>query len=119
MERAKTARSKYLDMLLAIVGVVFLGSPLRSGPKLKSYAQWYMIFKGMLTESASEALQKDLVNDTGVLEDLLADFAKTTQLSWLRLQVRCFYELKRTQKVGFKDFVSSYRDVHTKRGCFD
>jgi hypothetical protein len=99
--------SRYLDILLATIGVVFLGSPLRHGPKLKTYAQWLLVFKGMLKNSEpSDELMKDLKNNTGVLKDLLRDFAETSQLPWLRLQIRCFYELKKTGKRGFEDFVS-------------
>jgi hypothetical protein len=57
----------------------------------------------------SDELMKDLQNNTGVLKDLLRDFAITTQLFWLRLQIRCFFELRQTQKKGFKDFVSGFK----------
>jgi hypothetical protein len=62
----------------------------------------------VMESNPSDELKKDLVKNTGVLKDLLRDFAETTQQPWLRLQIRCFYEMRKTKKPGFEDFVSSW-----------
>lgn len=106
IERAKMHQNPFLKILLATVGVIFLGAPLRSGPKLTKAGEWYTLFQGMLSKKPSDGVMKDLTRNTGVLRELLGDFARTANNDWLRLQIRCFYETKETEKRGYKDFVS-------------
>jgi hypothetical protein len=105
---ARSYNSKFINILLATVGIVFLGSPLRSGPELTTAAQWFLTFQGMFMESnPSQGVRRDLEQSNGVLRDLLEDFAKTAREPWLRLELRCFYELRRTEKKGFKSYVGN------------
>jgi hypothetical protein len=55
----------------------------------------------------SQQLRKDLESDTGVLEQLLQDFSATIMAKKFRFQIRCFYELRKTRKNGFVDYVST------------
>jgi hypothetical protein len=60
-----------------------------------------------MESSPSEGLKKDLEQNNGILRDLLEDFAKTAREPWLRLEILCFYELRKTEKIGFRDYVSN------------
>lgn len=89
------------------MGVMFLGSPLRRGPALTSLGRSAVALRSMWGREPSQQLRKDLESDTGVLQQLLEDFSATVIMKELRLQIWCFYELKRTRQIGFLDFVST------------
>ncbi|ERF73160.1 hypothetical protein EPUS_03001 [Endocarpon pusillum Z07020] len=93
--RAKGTQSRFLHILRATIGVMFLGSPLRRGPALTS-------------------LGRSAVALRSVLQQLLEDFSATVIMKELRVQIWCFYELKRTKKRGFLDFV-----VNRDAACID
>jgi hypothetical protein len=94
------------SILRAAFGVIFLGSPLRTGTKLTTTGQLFTMFKGMLSEKPSSNVMKDLTTNTGMLGKLLDNFATIANNDRCRLQLRCFYETKITKKLGIQDFVS-------------
>lgn len=100
LERANQVVGPWKDLLLSTIGVVFLGSPLRGTPHAGA-AKWIATIAGMLGHEPSSSLIEDLDGKSAVLDDLLYRFSLMANEDWLRLQVRCFFELHKTQVINF------------------
>lgn len=81
-------------------GVVFLGSPLR-GTRAATFAGWKNFVLGILgpAQGSSCTLLKELEENSGSLENLVAEFAKLTvqNRGQMGMEIRCFYETRKTQ----------------------
>ncbi|KAI9844522.1 MAG: hypothetical protein M1838_002149, partial [Thelocarpon superellum] len=99
IERASQMEARYKQLLRMTVGVIFLGSPLRGTP-YASATKWLTMIAGILGRRPSETLIRDLNGQSGVLDDLLSRFASVAQQPWFRLQIRCFFEMKKTQVIN-------------------
>lgn len=87
--------SKYSFVRQTAVGVVFLGTPFK-GTTAYRKAQWLIAYGGLMGEKTSVALIKDLDDGTGVLNDLVDDFARSANTKGYRLPMHCFFETKAT-----------------------
>jgi hypothetical protein len=85
-----------LQLLKSTVGVVFLGSPLRGTPYARA-VQWIVLLAKFFGKSPSDTLVRDLVGDTGVLDDLIHRFSYLAKSPKHRFQVRCFFETQKSQ----------------------
>jgi hypothetical protein len=85
--------SNYSFLWHATVGVVFLGTPFQGTPAFRQ-AQWLIAYEGLMGEKTSELVIKDLDQRTGVLNDLVQDFARSARMS--HLPIHCFFETRTT-----------------------
>lgn len=87
--------SNYSFVRYATVGVVFLGTPFK-GTDAHRKAQWLIAYGGLIGEKTSIELIKDLDKNTGVLNDLVDDFARSANTRNYHLPMHCFFETKAT-----------------------
>jgi hypothetical protein len=86
---------RYLDLRLAVAGIIFLGTPFR-GSDQAAYGQSLAKFIRLQQEESSYTLLDTLQKDSPSLDALSIDFWR----SYGNLDMVCFYE-KRDAKYGF------------------
>jgi hypothetical protein len=87
--------SNYSFLRHVTVGVVFLGTPFK-GTAAHRKAQWLIAYGDLIGEKTSVALIKDLDRSTGVLDDLVQDFARSARTDNYYLPIHCFFETETT-----------------------
>lgn len=87
--------SSYSFLRRATVGAVFLGTPFK-GTDAHRKAQWLVAYGGLIGEKTSAALIKDLDRNTGVLNNLIDEFALSANMDNYHLPISCFFETKPT-----------------------
>lgn len=98
INQAATQDSRYRDILLSVVGCVFLATPFQ-GSDASSHATWQVTIEGILGRGPgpSEVLVRALNTDHEELTGRARLFALTANANWLRLPVCCFFETKRSE----------------------
>jgi hypothetical protein len=87
--------SNYSFLRYATVGVVFLGTPFWGTPAHRK-AQWLIAYGKVIDEKTSTTLIKDLDKSSGVLDDLVCEFAQSAHRDTYRLPIHCFFKTKAT-----------------------
>ena len=88
--------SPFKQLLLSVVGVIFLGTPFRGSLSARAI-KWRLIVAGIMGKETSDRLMKDLEGNTGVLENLVQRFSEMAIQPWLQLPITCFYETQKSQ----------------------
>ena len=83
--------SSYSFVRRVTVGVVFLGTPFK-GTAAHTKAQWLTTYSDFRGEKTSFALIKDLDRSTGVLDDIIQEFARSSKTKDYYLPIYCFFE---------------------------
>ena len=96
LNRAAQKNSQYSNILNALIGAIFLGTPFL-GTRAVREVNWLLIVGGIMGDKVSKSLVKDLDARTGGVKKLVQEFAEIANASWLRLPIRCFYETQRTE----------------------
>ena len=91
--RASEDQARYASFLNSVVGIIFLGTPLRGTP-VASMAQWIGLIHGFVGKETSDTLLKELEDRNDMLGHVIQEFAKIARLC--KLEIRCFYETRRT-----------------------
>ena len=92
--RAFEHQARYASFLNSVVGIIFLGTPLRGTP-VASMTQWVGLIHGFVGKETSDTLLMELEDRNDMLGHVIQDFAKMARLC--KLEIRCFYETRRTQ----------------------
>ena len=92
--RAFENQSHYASFHDSVVGIIFLGTPLRGTP-VASMAQWLGLIHGFVGKEISDTLLMELEDRNDMLGHVIQEFAKMARLC--KLEIRCFYETRRTQ----------------------
>ncbi|RDW57837.1 hypothetical protein BP5796_12638 [Coleophoma crateriformis] len=93
--KAHRNEKTYTSFLHSILGVVFLGTPLRGTP-LTTAAEREIFVRGILGETtSSKTLLSEIKELSNTLEALVDDFADMARE--LNYEIRCFFETKKTQ----------------------
>jgi hypothetical protein len=110
--------SNYSFLRHATVGAVFLGTPFK-GTAAHRKAQWLVAYGGLMGEKTSVALIKDLDRSTGVLDDLVYEFALSAHTDNYHLPISCFFETKATNlsKKVLPKSLSNYLKVEEFVSC--
>lgn len=98
VDAGSNGNGRHRQMLTSTVGAVFLGTPLRGTPYANA-TNLIMTVSGILGMEPEEGLVRDLTGNTGVLRDLLKQFAALIRQPWLLLEIKCVFETKKTQMV--------------------
>ena len=94
MYTASLAGSRYIDLLSAVSGVVFLGTPLR-GTTIAKLTQWISFLRSIWGKETSSTLLRRLEDQDPYLESVVQGFAS---LAIARsIPVHCFYETRETR----------------------
>lgn len=61
------------------------------------------MFTRLIGCDPSESLIQDLDGHSHVLDETLHRFSLMANEDWMRLQIRCFFELRKTSVIGYSD----------------
>ena len=108
---ANSRGETYQYLATSTVGIVFLGTPHR-GTKASKWGEWVAYAGKTLGLNMSDAILKDLREDSETLNDLLYEF--TLWLFRMSVSTVCFFETHKTdygRKVGgsWKEMVCSIK----------
>jgi hypothetical protein len=95
LNSAARGGSPYSFIRRVNAGVIFLGTPFK-GTAAHAKAQWLTTYSRLKGERTSLALIRDLENSTGVLDDLVREFALSSRTEDYYLPIYCFFETEPT-----------------------
>ncbi|KAI0887873.1 uncharacterized protein GGS22DRAFT_90148 [Annulohypoxylon maeteangense] len=107
--RAAQEGSRYRQILLSTVGIVFLATPL-SGTDAAGPASWLVMVKGIMGKDASRQLIKDLEGRHDFVRERVQKFAEIANFDSIRLPVQCFFETRKT-KIANRFFPAWFSNI--------
>lgn len=96
LTRAAQEGSRYRQVLLSTVGIVFLATPFH-GTDAHKQAHWQVVVGGIMGKNTSNQLVDDLNQNHHYVYERVQKFTEIINSDSIRLPIYCFYETKKTE----------------------